>query len=205
MNEFRKLLLKNHITPKWVIFLLDLVICVVSFLYANYLLSDFSAAYTDVTKFFAAIFLVGLSAALSFYIFKTYEGIIRFSEMHEAVRAFGAVFTSFSILLFLNLILGFNHVSLLVDDSVLFIYLLCACFVLVGYRIFVKTLYNADVQGTDAVHVIIFGAENKGSFLHKTIGRSALKEYFKMGAPGLHVMQAVSIFFSWHFFKACMT
>lgn len=177
MNEFRKLLLKNHITPKWVIFLLDLFICVMSFLYAHYLFNDLSAAAIDVNRMLTGVMLVGVSAAISFYLFKTYEGIIRFSEMHEAVRAFGAVFASFSSLFFLNFIFSWKNLPAPINDAVLFIYLISAGFVLCGYRIFVKTLYNADVQGSDAENVIIYGAENKGSFLHRAIGRSALKSY----------------------------
>ena len=140
MNEFRKLLLKNHITPKWVIFLLDLFICVMSFLYGHYLFNDLSAAATDVNRMLTGVMLVGVSAAISFYLFKTYEGIIRFSEMHEAVRAFGAVFASFSSLFFLNFIFSWKNLPAPINDAVLFIYLISAGFVLCGYRIFVNRI-----------------------------------------------------------------
>lgn len=172
MNEFRKFLLKNRITPKWVIFVLDLFICVFSFFYSNYLLNDFKIVYIDYEHLWQGILAVVVASSICFFIFKTYQGIIRYSELHEAVTAIGAVFCSFAILLLINFILLTDNRIPLIPYSVLFIYFLSASFVISGYRVLVKTLYNSGNQQINAVNVIIYGAGTKGSMLHKVIGRT---------------------------------
>lgn len=172
MNEFRKFLLKNRITPKWAIFALDLFICVLSYFYANYLLSDFKIVFIDYENMWKGIFAIAIVSSVCFFIFKTYQGIIRFSELHEAVTAISAVFCSFAVLLLVNISLLLVNEIPFIPYSVLFVYFLSASFVICGYRVLVKTLYNSGNEQTDAVNVIIFGAGNKGSMLHKVIGKT---------------------------------
>ena len=107
-----------------------------------------------------------------FFIFKTYQGIIRFSELHEAVTAISAVFCSFAVLLLVNIFLLLVNETPFIPYSVLFVYFLSASFVICGYRVLVKTLYNSGNEETEAVNVIIFGAGNRGSMLHKVIGKT---------------------------------
>jgi len=40
--EFRKFLLQNRIAPKWLIFLLDLLICIASITFATLILKNFN-------------------------------------------------------------------------------------------------------------------------------------------------------------------
>ncbi|MEP6845603.1 MAG: hypothetical protein ABI861_06355, partial [Panacibacter sp.] len=115
-------MLKNRITPKWVIFLLDLLICVGSFIYANYLLTDFKILSLDYGNLLEGVITVGIAASVSFFVFKTYEGIIRFSEIHETIRALSAVFSSFLLMLFFNGVLALSHAALYIPNSVLFCY-----------------------------------------------------------------------------------
>ena len=170
-------MLKNRITPKWVIFLLDLVICVASFIYANYLLTDFKILSLHYEGLLEGVITVSVAASASFFIFKTYEGIIRFSEMHETVRALSAVFTSFLIMFFYNGVLAASHAILYIPNSVLFCYFFCTSFVICGYRILVKTLYQDDENDINAANVIIYGAEIKGSLLQKMIVGISNKQF----------------------------
>ncbi len=171
MKEFRKFLLNNRITPKWIIFLLDLVLCLIAFAYANYQLANLKIIYIDNQSLGEGFITVIISCSLFFFIFKTYEGIIRFSEIHEVIRAIFAVFCSFFLILLINIVLAFCKVQAFVPDSVLFVYFICAAFIISGYRVLVKMLYNADTAEAEMVPVIIYGAETKGLSLQKTIGK----------------------------------
>ncbi|QEC69103.1 polysaccharide biosynthesis protein [Panacibacter ginsenosidivorans] len=177
LKEFRKFLLKNRITPKWVIFLLDLLICIGTFIYANYLLTDFKILSLNYETLSEGVMTVCVASSVSFFIFKTYEGIIRFSEIHETIRALSAVFCSFLIMLLFNGILVLSHATLYIPNSVLFGYFFCASFVICGYRILVKTLYQDDELDINAANVIIYGAEIKGSLLQKTIVSISNKQF----------------------------
>jgi len=171
LKEFRKFLLNNRITPKWIIFLLDLVLCLIAFAYANYQLANLKIIYIDNQSLGEGFITVIISCSLFFFIFKTYEGIIRFSEIHEVIRAIFAVFCSFFLILLINIVLAFCKVQAFVPDSVLFVYFVCAAFIISGYRVLVKMLYNADTAEAEMVPVIIYGAETKGLSLQKTIGK----------------------------------
>jgi len=177
LKEFRKFLLKNRITPKWAIFLLDTVICIGSFVYATYLLTDFKILYFNYSSLLEGVITVTLTSSLSFYIFKTYEGIIRFSEIHETIRALSAVFCSFLIMLLVNGILLISDAVVYIPNSVLFGYFFSASFVICGYRILVKTLYNDEEDDINAANVIIYGAETKGSLLQKTLASLSYKQF----------------------------
>ncbi len=177
MKEFRKFLLKNRIAPKWLIFSLDLTICIVAFIYANYLLSDFRLVSVDLDKLIQAVIVVGLTSSVFFFIFKTYDGIIRLSEFHEAIRAIAAVFCSFFIILLLNVVLALCKTPTFIANSALFVYFFTASFIISGYRILVKNLYMASVNQADSVNVIIYGAELNGSLLQKTIEKISNSQY----------------------------
>jgi FlaA1/EpsC-like NDP-sugar epimerase len=177
LKEFRKFLLKNRITPKWAIFLLDLLICIGSLIYANYLLTDFKILSLHYEGLMGSIATVAVAASVSFFIFKTYEGIIRFSEIQETIRALSAVFSSFLMMLLFNGILVLSNADLYIPNSVLFGYFFCASFVICGYRILVKTLYQDEEGDINADNVIIYGAEVKGSLLQKTITGISNKQF----------------------------
>lgn len=169
LREFRKFLLKNRITPKWAIFLLDLLICIISFVYANYLLTNFKLVSLDYSNLLYGVVTVIISSTISFVVFKTYEGIIRFSEIHETIRALSAVFCSFLLMLFFNIIIELSDATTFIANSVLFGYFFSTSFVICGYRILVKTLYNSGEDDLNASNVIIYGAGSKGFLLQKTI------------------------------------
>jgi FlaA1/EpsC-like NDP-sugar epimerase len=171
LKEFRKFLLNNRITPKWVIFLLDLAICLISFAYANYQLTNLKIIFIDNQTLGEGFITVIFSCSLFFFIFKTYEGIIRFSEIHEVIRAIFAVFCSFFLMLLINIFLVFCKAQTYIPDTVLFVYFFCAAFIISGYRMLVKMLYNADAAEAEIIPVIIYGAETKGLSLQKTIGK----------------------------------
>jgi FlaA1/EpsC-like NDP-sugar epimerase len=171
VKEFRKFLLNNRITPKWVIFLLDLMLCMIAFAYANYQLTNLKIIFIDNKALVEGFITVALSSSLFFFSFKTYEGIIRFSEIHEVIRAMFAVFCSFFLMLLMNIALVLCKVPVYIPGSVLFVYFFCAAFIISGYRVLVKMLYSADLAEAETVPVIIYGAGTKGLSLQKTIGK----------------------------------
>ncbi len=177
MKEFRKFLVKKHIAPKWVIFVLDLFICIFSIIYANYLVSDLHYISFHNSLFWYAIITTAALNSLFFSILKTYEGIIRFSDFHEALRSISAVFCSFISMLVLNITLLIFGVPLFISTSSLFIYFFIGTFLIVGYRMLVKTLYNASVNNGNLTNVLICGAGLNGSFFVKTIEQISNSTY----------------------------
>ncbi len=181
VKNLRKFLLRNHIAPKWLIFLLDLSICCFAVIYANYLRFNFDfniIQHKDLADdLIATIFF----NSCFFYIFRTYHGIIRLSGFQEAFRSISAVFYSFFIMLLLNVCLGMLQIPPFIPTSVLFIYFFISSFLVFGYRLLVKHLYKLSVNQEDNIHVVIYGAELNGSVLKKTIEQTS-NDRFKIVA-----------------------
>lgn len=167
--EFRKFLLQNRIAPKWLIFFLDLLICISAIAFANLILRNFKILDTDYGSVFNDIVIVGVISSVFFFVFKTYDGIIRFSEFHESIRSILSVFFTFFVILFINITTKLSGHTPLVANSALFVFFFIASFLISGYRIAIKSMYKASSTAIDAVNVIIYGAELSGSLLQKMI------------------------------------
>lgn len=177
MKNVRKLLLKNRIAPKWVIFLLDVTICAFAIVYANYLRLNFDLNIISSADIVDDILITVIINAVFFYIFRTYHGIIRFSGFQEAFRSIAAVFYSFFLMLVLNVVLGMTELKQFTPTSVLFIYFFIASFIVFGYRLLVKHLYKISINKDETVHVVIYGGEMNGSLLKKTIEQNGNNKY----------------------------
>ncbi len=177
MKQLRNFLLKNKIAPKWVIFALDLVICIFSIVYANYLRYNLLDGNFFQNSIIDDVIIATISNAIFFYLFKTYEGIIRFSGFQEAVRSFSAVFYSFFVLLMANIVIHFFGKEPFIQTPVLIIYFFVSSFLVFGYRLLVKNLYRISVTQEDSSNVVVYGGEMNGSLLKRTIEQASNHKY----------------------------
>ncbi len=169
--------MRKHIAPKWAIFVLDLFICVFSIIYANYLLFNFHLISIDLSSLWHYIFITAILNCVFFSLLKTYQGIIRFSDFHEAVKSISAVFCSFASMLLVNVFLALFKFPPFIATPSLFIYFFIAAFLMLGYRMLVKSLYNAGINDSKLTQVVIFGAGLNASLLMKTIEQISNGQY----------------------------
>ncbi|MDE3236320.1 MAG: polysaccharide biosynthesis protein [Bacteroidota bacterium] len=177
MKKFRSFLLQKKIAPKWAIFALDLLITCFALAYAYSLRFNFDFTLIHIPDLIKNVFLILVINSTLFYLFKTYEGIIRFSGFQEAFRSVSAVFYSFFFLLLINLLMAIGGLQQVTPISVVFIYFFVSVFLLYGYRLLVKYLYKASSDNRDAIHVVIYGAQLNGTILKKTIEQTSENEY----------------------------
>lgn len=177
MKHFRSFLIGNKIAPKWAIFLLDIIISCLAISYAYLLRFNFDFSVIQVEDVLRNVVMVTVINTSLFSLFKTSQGIIRFSSFQEAFRSIAAIFYSFLLLLIVNIIMYLIGLQQLTPISVLFIYFFIACFALLGYRVFVKYLYNITTDNQETEYVVIYGAEGNGSVLKKTIEQASSQHY----------------------------
>ncbi len=177
MKQLRKFLLRNKIAPKWAVFGLDMTIACFAIVYANYLRFNFDFNLITTTELADDLVIVAITNSTLFYVFKTYHGIIRFSGFQEAFRSVAAIFYSFFLMLMLNIVMSIFHFKQFTPISVLFIYFFIASFLLFGYRLLVKHLYNISINHEENTHVVIYGAGQNGSVLKKTIEQTSNNRY----------------------------
>jgi FlaA1/EpsC-like NDP-sugar epimerase len=137
------LIVKNRKTvPRWIIFFLDLTICVFSLFYA--FLLRFNMDWNQVLGHGLAIPIVAVTVLniIFFSLFRTSEGIIRLSSVNEAFRCVSAVFATAFILFLCMGVSDLFGLKNIIPISVLFIYFFVASFLIFAYRIWVKELYR---------------------------------------------------------------
>jgi FlaA1/EpsC-like NDP-sugar epimerase len=145
------------------------MICIFSIVYANYLIADSHSLAIDNPVFWYIISTTAVLNCIFFSILKTYDGIIRFSDFQEALRSISAVFCSFISMLILNVILVILKIPPFISTSALFIYFFIGAFLIFGYRLLVKSLYNASLNEGNLTSVVICGAGLNASLFVKTI------------------------------------
>lgn len=142
LNKIYLFIKNSRTVPRWIIFMLDLVVCNFALLYA-YLLR-FNLDFQEVKDhgIVAPVIVVTLLNVLFFLVFKTYEGIIRLSSLKEALRCVFAVACSSFVLLLFIFVSELFESNYLVPSSVTIIYFFVASFLIFSYRLIVKELYK---------------------------------------------------------------
>src|ERR1035437_7620706 len=91
-------------TPRWIIFLIDLMICTFSVIIAYLLRFNFSIPSSELSALPQVLIAILVIRILSFAIMKTYAGIIRYTSTRDAVRIFLVVTAGSITFIIINLI-----------------------------------------------------------------------------------------------------
>lgn len=165
-------------TPRWVIFIIDILLSLVALATAYLIRFDFVnidliavGKEWEILKLALPIYI--LVRALSFVFGKTYAGIIRYTSTQDAKRIF-LVVTIGSLILF-----GFVPVRYYYYDgvfflplSIIFVDYLATIFLLITSRILVKLVYVETQKSRGATkNVIIYGAGEMGLITKRTLER----------------------------------
>lgn len=194
--------IKNTATPRWIIFLIDLAIVSLSLLIAYLLRFNFNIPLKE-TASFGFVFPVGLVIyGLLFLLFKTYAGIIRYTGAQDSQRIFFATTLSAAMLIGANLLYyGINKETYLAPTSVVLIQYLTATFLLIGYRIVIKTIYlQLKSETREKANILIVGAGESGIITKRALDRDVATKYNVVGFidenPKLHnkKLEGVKIF-----------
>ncbi len=170
--------LKNN-TPRWIIFIIDLMICAFSVIIAYLLRFNFKIPaneFSDLPKVLLAILVIRI---ISFIITKTYAGIVRYTSTRDAVRIFLVVTSGSIIFIIINLIsYYFINNTFPIPFSIIIIDYLFTVFVMNAFRIIVKVTFS-EMQNPakPKSNVIIFGAGEAGIFTKRALDRDAGTKY----------------------------
>jgi FlaA1/EpsC-like NDP-sugar epimerase len=160
-------------TPRWLIFLLDTVICLFAFAVSYLVRFEFAPpiAEIELAKSFLPYFL--LIRISSFFIGKTFTGIIRFTSSQDTFRIFKVVTLGTLVISFLNFSnFFFGDKTFFIPFSIVVLEYLITLFSMIVLRIAVKLLY-IELKKPEAVNkrVIIFGAGESGLITKQAIDR----------------------------------
>jgi len=174
------MLFSDRHTPRWIVFFIDIFICLFSVILAYLLRFNFSIKEIEVdnTLPYSIPFVLTIRA-ISFYFAKTYTGIVRYTSTKDAERIFFVISLG---TLFLGLSNIFSYYFLtgkfIIPYSVIIIDYITTIFIMTASRLLVKTLYLEYKNPSKAKsNVIIFGAGESGLITKRTLDRDAGTKY----------------------------
>ncbi len=175
--------IRNKVTPRWIIYSIDIIICFISLILAFSLRFNFKIPTDELIRFkYLFPFVVGVRG-LTFYAGKTYAGIIRYTSAKDTQRIFLTVSIGTLIICLGNLATYASDLKIyIVPFSVAIIDYMATCFGLIVFRIIVKVSYFEYKQThTERTNVIIYGAGESGIITKRTLDRDVGTRYHVIG------------------------
>ncbi len=162
--KYRIRKIKNlSIIPRWVIFVLDIVIGSICFIWANLIKHEFDFSILTAPQLSTnLLILIALYVSL-FSLFRIYAGIIRFTGLQDTFRIFFVVFFANSGYFLLDLLLQKWYGYHIIPLSIIIINFLLSFVALSSYRILVKYFFTyIKTLNTAKKRVAIYGAGDVG-------------------------------------------
>ncbi len=158
-----------NIVPRWIIFILDLLICWLSLSVAYLVKYDFDFTQFNYVQFSQNILIIsGINAAI-FFIIKTYSGIIRYTGLEDSFRILLAVLISNSSIFLIDILLVAFSNSPFIPGKILIINGLVCFLLMMTYRFLVKYFFQYIKNlKLDKKRVVIYGAGQSGVAAKRT-------------------------------------
>lgn len=172
----------RRITPRWVVFLIDAVMCFASILLAYYLRFNFHITEAERTIMPIAILIVILVRAISFLIGKTYSGMVRYTGMHDIIRIVVVIVCGSAVLVLADIIGLAVLGKYIIPLSIIIIDTFISASTLIFSRLLIKILYlEYNMQQKDVNNVLIYGMSNLAQTTKRAIERDRRSQYKVVG------------------------
>jgi FlaA1/EpsC-like NDP-sugar epimerase len=165
-------------TPRWIIFSIDILICLCSIMLSYLLRFNFVIPEWEFNSLRYVIPLVLSVRMTGFVYFKTYAGIIRYTSTRDAQRIFLTSLAGSIIFVAINIVAYQATEKNLIPYSIVIIDFLTTVFTMSAMRVFVKTLYmELRFPEREKKNVIIYGAGELGVTTKRALDRDAGTKY----------------------------
>lgn len=182
----KKFLLQGRTLPRWVIFIVDLIIISWSFSFSYFIVERFE--FNDMVRghYLIYISLFCLIASPVIYFLRLHTGLLRYSNTQDMLRIFGAVLTFsilFSIVSFL-FVQPLLHIQLLNLFSILIINFFITSSLLIMLRIFAKAAFYVMIRRygkKERINVLIYGSDKNAVLVKQALENSSDANYVVEG------------------------
>jgi FlaA1/EpsC-like NDP-sugar epimerase len=158
-------------------------ICLFSLVLAYLVRFNFSIPRIEIIAFpMVFSFVLGVRA-LSFYVSKTYQGIVKYTSSKDAQRIFIIITIGSASYILINCIYFYfiNH-TFPIPFSIIIIEYMATTFLMISLRVMFKALYHELTNPSkEKRSVIIFGAGESGIITKRTLDRDAGTKYKVLG------------------------
>ncbi|SKB93237.1 polysaccharide biosynthesis protein [Daejeonella lutea] len=159
-----------NIVPRWIIFCLDLLVCIFSLCFAYFLKYNFNSSEIEINELSRNILVFTVLNSFVFLSIKTYAGIIRYTSAQDSFRILFSIIISNGLFFFVNLFLISFNKEPYISNVILIINGLTGFLLLITYRVMVKYffMYIKNFR-MDKRKVIIYGAGEAGIAAKRTL------------------------------------
>ncbi|WP_291530191.1 polysaccharide biosynthesis protein [Bacteroides sp. UBA939] len=172
--------LSTKVLPIWTILLFDVLIIIVSTLFAYALRYDFRSIFLESSTINKTIFWTLIVNLVFFRVFRTYSNVLRFSSFIDIMRIFVSLTVSYAMLMISSVLLeGYMNVRI-APVSVLFMGYIISFAMMSCSRIVVKMFYELlNFDGSHSANVFIYGAKEAGVNIAKAL-RVNLRNHYRL-------------------------
>lgn len=181
-----KSLLKNitkRYASKWLVLLADVILVNIGFFLAHLIRYNFKIDF-DINELIIRLPYISIVAAICFIAVGSYKGVVRFTGFKDIVNVIIGTNILATILLLVSLtVRHFNLNNLFnVFGSIIYIHLLLNILILVGFKLFVKSLYAyLSTENLLPVSVLIYGAGISGLLTYDVISNDTKSNFLIKG------------------------
>lgn len=168
---------KSH-APRWLVLSIDLIICMAAFFMAYILRFNFQISGEEVQQALHLAPFVLIIRAVSFYLTKTYAGIVRYTGTQDAVRIFIALTSGTIVLIAANLVNFFASNEVMIPSSIIIIDYLICMISMTSSRLAYKILYQQiRSESPKKTNVVVYGAGQSGIITKRTLDQDNKVNY----------------------------
>src|SRR5690349_18044701 len=168
-----------RLAPRWIIFLLDLICCIIAMSIAFLLRLNFNLIEVDKYPLLKILSITVAVNACLLVAFKTYAGIVRYTSVEDTGRILSVNTIVCLIFLLIENIYpkSGENAAALFPTSVLFIYYLSINFLLIIYRLFVKRIFHYLFSvRKKTIKAVLYSAGYEGLLAKKMISDNQRSE-----------------------------
>ena len=166
--------------PKWIIFSIDFFIFIFA-IAASYLLRfNFEIPKSEIDGFIYGFITILSVRVLISYLFKTYSGVIRYTNIQDIQRLYLATSAGTVALIFLNFISYLITKSYIIPFSVVIIEYVLTFFLVSSFRTTIKLIFQeitSTTTSSEKIKVVIYGAGHNGLTTKQALDRVTNKKY----------------------------
>jgi len=163
--------ISGRYASKWLVMLFDISIVVLTFFIAYLIRFNFQFDFS-LKELLAQLPYVTLVAIISFFAVGSYKGVVRFTGFKDIINIIiGANILATILIVITFLSRKYIENSIFdISGSIIYIHLLLNILFLIGFKLFIKSLYNHITQDFKKItKVLIFGAGNSGMLTYDAI------------------------------------
>ena len=172
-DKIYSMLLSRQNMPRWLIFLIDTLIVLFAIPLAYMVRFNFHVPAEEMQFWHQVFTIILVVRGLSFILFRTYAGIIRYTSTEDAVRIF-LVLLGGSLLFSAGNLISFYFINrlFLIPFSIIVIEFMTVVLLMITFRIVVKMAYLEMVNPSGTkTKVLIFGAGEAGLITKRALDR----------------------------------